>query len=575
MTNLIFTDKNLTDSNLDKYNWDMKLDANENYIGASTLAVQAVKDLSALDFASYPENSPAYSSLKRMLAEFHKVDESSIVFTNGGEEAIASFIYSNLTVGDAVVAVTPFESNLHKYANCVGAKVQTLPYKNSWIYPLEDVKSALNEESNKVLFITTPNNPTGDIVSETLIAELAESFPDKIIVIDESYASFSGYTNVNLVKNYQNIVVIKSLSKDYGIAGLRFGYVVSNKQNISKISSSLCEHNVNIAALVAAEASLKDSNYVRFVANEIARSRAYLIEEIRKLGVNVYRSYGNFVLADFGAKSDLIYTKLKSNGILVKSYQNDSVLDGHLRITVPTLTASERIVALLKSRNTLVFDMDNVLFNVFDSVYVAIRNTYLHFTGKNLSNYDISRVRCLIGSSDPKKILMEIIKRSGFNFPIEEVCEIYENNYWINGSALIDNEELLLDVSFIEKLSRRFNLAICTERARHDTMFLLKKYNLDKFFNKVITSDDVPPSLGLPDTTPLLMIKEAFITDYLLYFCDTQNAAQAALKFNFATPIGILTQNSKSDLYSDTLDKIGVKIKINDFNELSQILELS
>ena len=550
-------------------NCDMKLDLNENYIGPSTCVIQAIKNLDPLYITRYPN----YDDLYKTIAEFHHVEPHSIAISNGLTDAVWAILSSFWEKNDIVVTVTPAETPIFSAVQLHGAELQEIPYKNKWIYPYEQVKEALCDDKVKALYLCTPNNPTGDMVPEHYIEEFVCAHPNKLFIIDESFGNFSGYTNIDLAKKYDNVFWIKSCSFDYGLAGLRFAYIVSEMHNIECVNKFLSKNAVNIVAAIATKASIEDKNYIRYVANEIARSRAFLTEEIRKLGFDVYRSYGNFILVDFKSKADLIYKKFVSNNIVVKNYFDDSVLNGHLRITIPTASAAERLIALLKSRNTLVFDLDNILFDVSESAFKAIKMTYLHFTGKNISDYDLNRMRALLGTSNPQKLLIDVIKRSGFNFANTDVLNVYNEYYSIDGMAFIDNETLLIEPNIIKKLSEQYNMAICTERSLQDTMFVLKKYNIDRYFSKIITADSVPETLRFPDTTPLLMIKEAFITDYLICFCGASDFAKSAIKFNYSVPVGVEVSGAKSSAIVDSLKNVGVEIFVSDFQELLAFTE--
>ena len=547
---------------------EMKLNQNENYIGISTDALMAIKNLEAKDVCAYP----SYSSLYKTIVDFHKIDISSVALTSGFDEAISSLLFSYLNKGDSIVIATPYDSNISKIVCKVGVNLIEVPYKNKWIYPIDEIMDVL--ETANALIISTPNNPTGDVLSESQIAHILESYPDKLIIIDESYSNFSGFTNLPLLQKYDNVAIYKSCSKDYGLAGLRFGYILADRTIIDSVKKVLPQYNVSVVASVAAEASLKDQNFVKYVANEIARSRQYLTDEIRKMGFDVYRSYGNFILVNFGDKADLVYQKFKSNNIIVKNYSNETALLGHLRVTVPTLSASERIISLLKSRNTIVFNFD-LFFDVTLSVFKAIQLTYNHFTGKNISEADIIRMRALAGTSSYTKLLLEIISRSGFNYPREDILKVYSNYYWVDGSALIDDEKLIVDCDMLCNLAQKYNVAVYTDRTTQETKFLLKKFNLTKYFQKIITSDDIPESLRMPDTTPLLMIKESLITDYLICFFDSTDAILASNKYNYSVPIGFVPFFDKSNLHKETIEKLGISKFISNFDELVDFLEHS
>lgn len=548
--------------------WDMKLDSNENYIGPSTNVMRVLKELSVDDVSHYP----CYGLFYELLSEKNQIDSSDIVITNGADEALSAVLNTYISKGDTVLTVTPSFTMPKIYSQIIGAQYIEIPYEKKWEYPFEKVKEALTK-GVKALLITTPNNPTGDVVSQEQIEEILKNNPDLLVIIDETYANYCSKSNIGLVEKYDNAVVVKSLSKDYALAGLRLGYIVSQEENINNIKKVLSPYNVNAAAVVAGTAAISDEEYLSYVVNEITAAKVYLTSEFEKFGALVYPSGANFLLVDFGFRSELIFNILKANKIIVKSFKGNNDLKNCIRITVPTMSAASRIVSIIKSKITLVFDMDGVMIDVSRSYYEAIKHTYNHFTGKNLSDDQICDARKLGGLNNDWDLTEYLIKQSGFDFPYEKIVEVFQNHYWNDGQGSINEETLLIDDKLLAELSQKYNTAVFTGRPKQEALYTLSKFGIKQYFQKIVTMDDLPLNMQKPDTAGLMMIKNSFITDYLVYFGDTVDDAKCASNFVGTYGVGVLPPTDKSDELKNLLLKTGAKAVINDINELNTVLE--
>ncbi len=544
-------------------NWDMKLDSNENYIGPSTSVIKAIKNIAPEEIAQYPY----YGSFYDALSEIYGVKKSNIVITNGADEALCTVINTYISKADSVVTASPSFSMPKIYTSIAGAEYIEVPYKEKWAYPFEDIINSVSENT-KVILITSPNNPTGDIVPLEQIIEILRKFPDKAVVIDETYSSYAGISNVCLTDKYDNLIVVKSFSKDYALAGLRLGCIVSNQVNIDNIKRVLSPYNVNCIAVAAANAAINDKKYIKLVKDEITQSRKYLYDEIKKLGFTPYESHANFVLTDFGNLCDLIYEKLKSNKIIVKRFDKTSILHSCLRITAPTLSASHKIIDLIRSKDTLVFDMDGVLVNVKQSYNQAVKYTYNYFTGKELSDEELSEAKKQGGLNNDWDLTNHLIKKYGFNFAYDDIVSVFQKQYWNDGKGSINNENLLISTALLDELKQKYNLAVFTGRPKVEAYYTLKKFDILKYFDKIITMNDLPPDRQKPHTEGLYKIKEALLTDELIYFGDTVDDVKCAMDFG-AYGVGV----SDKDVMRQTLMSAGAKMVIDSINDLKSILE--
>lgn len=548
-------------------NWDMKLDSNENYIGPSALVMDAIRNIPSSSASHYPY----YGSVFDKLAQYFDIPKNHIAITNGADEALCSVLNTYLTKEDAVLTASPSFSMPKLYASLIGAEYIEIPYTTKWEYPLNEIKAAISDRV-KIVLITTPNNPTGDIVCTESILELIEAYPDKCFVIDETYSSFSDVSNIKLVRSYDNVVVVRSFSKDFALAGLRFGCVISAPQNIENIKKLLSPYNVNSIAVTAVEAALDDKNYIKFVKDEIKNSKEYLTDELSKLGVKCYDSYANFLLADFGNRCDVLYEKLKFNKIIVKKFKDSEELKGCLRITLPTAAAAKKIIDVISSRDTLVFDMDGVLVDVSDSYYAAVKYTYQYFTGKELSDEEIKTAKNQGGLNNDWDLTAHLIEKYGFNFAYEDIVTVFQQHYWNDGNGSINNETLLIDPKLLAYLAEKYNIALFTGRPREEALYTLKKFDLDRYFSVMVTMNDLSKSQQKPHPQGLNIIKDAFFTSRLIYFGDTVDDAKCAADFG-AYGVGVLPPSDKTEDYKKLLLENGDNDVIDNINNLKIVLE--
>ncbi len=166
------------------------------------------------------------------------------------------------------------------------------------------------KDKTKLIIVTTPNNPTGEAISRENMLKILKAANGRYVLIDETYVNYAEESFIDLLESYPNILIMRSMSKDFGLAGLRFGYIIATKENINHIKKGLRPYSVNIAAVKAAIAALDDIEYLKYVVSQVKESKKILAEGLKEFAVKIYQSNANFLLIDFGEKADFIYKKL-------------------------------------------------------------------------------------------------------------------------------------------------------------------------------------------------------------------------------------------------------------------------
>lgn len=548
--------------------WDLKIDSNENNYGPSPKVLEAIKNCNISDISYYPY----YGELSEKIAIYQGFSIDNIKVTNGADEAIQAVIQTYLEPGEYTLTLdTSFEMPVI-YTQIQGGQIIKVPYKEKWVFPVDEFLRELNNPGIKIIYIASPNNPTCNIIKENDLRKIIERASDKVVIIDETYANYSGTTYKDLVKEYDNVFLIRSFSKDFALAGIRLGYIISNKENINNLKKVVSPFSVNSLAMLAGIEALNDIGYFYSIKKEILDSKKELKMFFETLGAEVYDSEANFLLADFKQKSEFIYNRLIKENIAVKIYKTDGILKNHLRITIPTKEGVKKIKNALKIKPCLVFDMDGVLINAANSYRVTIQKTYENYTGKTVSSDEIQSVKNLGGYNNDWDLTKYLLDKEGLNVSYGEIVDMFQKIYWNNGEGLINNENILFNKAFFEEISKEYNLSIFTGRLRKEAMYALKKFNADSLFFPIITTDDIPHGKGKPDPFGLNLTKEMTISGSYYYFGDTPDDILAAKAAGY-TPVGVLPPQDKSEELKQTLQNAGAKFVIDSINNLKSILE--
>lgn len=322
----------------------LRLDFNEHTVGCSTAVLKALRKLKAGQIAMYPE----YELVTARLGRFFRVHASEIQLNNGADGAIRQIIATFVEPGNTVLTVEPTFPMYRFFGEIVGARVESLRYGGDMTFPLDAVMRAL-KKSPRVVFLANPNNPTGTLLDRAAIARMIEAAPRTLFVIDEAYYEFSHATIAPWIRRYANLAIVRTFSKAAAMAALRLGVILANPEVIGWLAKTREPFEVNVAALVAAEAVVKDRRAVKAYAAEVRKNRQVLASALSSMGVKTVPSAANFILADFGEKGPAIVEAMRSKGILLRSFATSFGEPGYVRITVGTRVQTERLLRELQA----------------------------------------------------------------------------------------------------------------------------------------------------------------------------------------------------------------------------------
>jgi histidinol-phosphate aminotransferase len=320
----------------------LRLDFNENTSGCSPAVIRALSKLSPKQIAMYPE----YEHSTQRLARHFGVKPDELLLTNGGDDALRSFFDAFVDAGSSVLICEPTFPMYRYYAEIFAAKIEAMRYTAEMQFPLQQVLYALKNRPS-VLFVANPNNPTGTLLRLPDIEAILHVATHTAVVIDEAYAEFSEATVVPWIKKYAQLFVARTFSKAAGLAGLRLGAVMACPDSIAILKRGMPPFPVNLAALVAAEAAIRDKKTIQRYVRENQATRRWFELQLQQLGVKTYPSAANFLLANFGAPGPALFQSLERQGILVRERSRD-LGPGFVRISIGTRTEMERLTKAIR-----------------------------------------------------------------------------------------------------------------------------------------------------------------------------------------------------------------------------------
>jgi histidinol-phosphate aminotransferase len=308
----------------------IKLDANENPYGPSPAVYRALAN--EKDYHIYPD--PDSTALRQALSQYTGIDATHIIAGQGADELIDLIVRLFVNPGDAVINCPPAFGMYRFDTELNGGKIIDVERKADFTLDPEAITEIASSDRNaKILFITSPNNPDGSLLSDVCLRELLEL--PLIVVLDEAYIEFAGGSRADWVLQHENLVVLRTFSKWAGLAGLRVGYGVFPEWIISHLLKIKQPYNVNVAGSAAALASLSDVHHLQENVRKIVAERERLYPALREFDfLEPYPSEANFILSRVvGRDAAGLKAALAERGILIR-YFNTSRLQDHVRISV-------------------------------------------------------------------------------------------------------------------------------------------------------------------------------------------------------------------------------------------------
>ena len=327
----------------------LRLHQNENTGGCSPKVLAALAALKPDQVGFYPP----YEAATRACARYLHVDPDRLSLLNGLDEGIMATAVSYLRpragagAPEAIIPEPAFEI-LAFDTEIVGGRPVRIEPNPDYSFPLQRVLDAITSNT-RVVFITTPNNPTGVVTPPDAIRTIAARVPaGAIVFVDEAYAEFSGTSFIPELERYPNVVVGRTFSKAFGLAGLRIGAITGHPDTLEPIRLVVPIYSVNIAAVVAVQAALDDLEFLERYKAQVEQSRELLYAACDRLGLRYWKSAANFVLVDAGARASALAAGAAARGIYLRDRSKEPGLEGCLRVGTGMVAHTQRCIEVFE-----------------------------------------------------------------------------------------------------------------------------------------------------------------------------------------------------------------------------------
>lgn len=507
---------------------------------------------------------PDTGRLRAAIAGRHGLPESQVLVTAGGDDALLRCFLANS--GRGVVSTRPSFEMIGRYAAQARSALVEVPWWDGE-FPVGDFLAAEGDERGMAV-IVSPNNPTGSVITPADLRKVAGAFSR--VVLDAAYTEFAAEDLTTEGLALENVVIVRTLSKAFGLAGLRVGYLLGPADLLGDISAFGSPYSMSsLSAALATEVLAGGVDGAAEFVAEVARERESLMALLEELSCAPLRSQANFVLATDVAP-DWLVPAAASLGVGLRRFDDRSELSNCVRIGLPGDPAEfSRLEQTLRSAlapEALLFDMDGVIADVRGSFRAAIVATAERF-GVQVSGNDIAAAKARGGASDDWELTRALCERAGVERPLEEIREVFETIYQGDEGrqGLKEKERLLVDVRNLETWSDRLPLAIVTARPRKDAEELLERFDIGVHFSAVVTREDAPSK---PDPAPVRLALDRLGVDNGWMVGDTVDDLRASRDAG-VVPIAVSVPGD------DPSALIGAARIMGSVNQIEEVLDVT
>ena len=333
----------------------LRLHLNENTGGCSPRVLDAIRRLQTTEVSTYP----SYPALVTACARHFDVDPDQVLLTNGLDEGILMAAVGHIARARAhdaetIVPLPAFDPYPNATA-AVGATAVRIPPQPGYLFQAEAVLRAITPRT-RMIFLNSPNNPTGQLIAIGDLKRIAEAAPAAVVLVDEAYIEFGGETFLPELRRYPNVLVGRTFSKAYGLAGMRVGVLIGQPQALEPVRAVTLPFNINAVAIAATLAALEDPEFLPRYAHQVAESRLRIYQACDRLGLEYWKSAANFVLVrvpstPLGTSGtvELFVEALAARGVHVRDRSKDPTTPGCVRITAGVLDHTDAAIEALES----------------------------------------------------------------------------------------------------------------------------------------------------------------------------------------------------------------------------------
>lgn len=328
----------------ERYSNVLRMDTNENLALPKQFVSRIMMEASRkTDLREYPVEQ--FEELRSSLGRYLNVPKECIAAGSGSDQILDLLLSTFASNGTTTVTVKPTFTFYKDRCNLHSVKMKEIELNHDFSL---DTKKLLSARGAKICYICSPNNPTGNQFDKKAMIDVIRSF-NGLVIVDEAYVEFADYSLKDLVRKYDNLVVLRTMSKAFGLAGGRIGYMIANRKTADLFVNTIqYPYPMSSLSLKTASIALSKLNYVRSIIKQVRKERERVYDGINALGVTAFRSDANFVLFEVGSRYKTVYRKLIRRGILVRDIGNIGAHKGCLRVSIGTKFMNNKFLQALK-----------------------------------------------------------------------------------------------------------------------------------------------------------------------------------------------------------------------------------
>ena len=541
----------------------LKLNSNEGPLSPPAL----LASLATLD----PETLRRYpdvSTLAATLASRIGVAAERVIVTAGADDAIDRVCRAYLGAGRTMLRSEPTFEMFDHFAKLAGAATVTRVPWRCGEFPVAAFLDRL-EEQPAVIVVVSPNNPTGAAATAADVRRLAEAAPNALVVLDHVYVEYADEDLTPAVLDLPNVVVLRTLSKAWGLAGCRIGYAIGSADVIATLRTAGAPYAVAAPSVALALRQLAEGG--ELLETHVARvreERAALCARLTALGLAPLPSQANFILAECGMLAPFLTAALAALGVVVRDFPNRPGLTGAIRITLPgDAIAFQRLVTAFETvlvPEALLLDLDGVLADVQHSQRAAIAATASSF-GAPVTPVQVATAIRSGDAANDWLVTRRLIEAAGVDASLDDVTARYQSLYL----DLREREQLIPSSSLLERLGARLPLALVTGRPRAEAEWFLDRAGIASFFKAVVAMED---ARAKPDPAPVRLALERLGVRRAWLIGDTPDDVRCAKQAG-VLPLGVVAPGDDRSLAAAALRDAGAARVCDRLSDLLELLK--
>ena len=544
---------------------DLQLDSNEGK-PPSVEVMSTLAEVSAADLKSYPRAD----ELEGDIARGYGLPPAQVCVTAGADDGLMRICRAYLTERRRLLLPVPTFEMIPRFAQWSDADIVPIPWGEPR-YPLDSVLAEIDEDTG-VIAVVSPNNPTGGFATGDDLRRISAAAPKAIILVDCAYAEFADEDLTSVALELPNAVVLRTLSKALGLAGIRLGYAMGPEACIERLRRFGLPYPVSSPSIALARRALRCVAERQGFIDQVRRERVLLQEALNAQGVAAAPSMGNYV---FGRtpRAQWWCDAMAGLGIAIRSWPGDQSLGDAVRVTCPGNEHDYqrvcRAIETVGCPEAILFDLDGVLADVSRSYRQTIISTAASF-GVVVTPQQIEGAKNAGNANNDWLVTQALMVEAGVVEPLETIRDRFEGIYWgdESTSGLYQLETFLGQLNALSQLAKRFKLGVVTGRPRRDALMFLERFGCLWIFSAVITMEDGPAK---PSPRPVQRALADLNVERAWMLGDTPDDIVAARGAG-VLPIGVIPPGADPESVRSSLLRAGAATVLEQWVDIEGVL---